>query len=146
MSPADTGSKSAGTEHQRSGPAGSRAVPYIAAGGVALALWVWAVVWAARAGCAKEKGGVALPAARIDVNSADEAELEILPGIGRTLARRIVQERSLRGPFDRGEDLMRVRGFTRELVEIIEPFVAFGESKESGGSSAPPREREGVRP
>jgi hypothetical protein len=116
---------------------------------VALALWGWAVVWAVRTGCSpvRRRGATdalgGLAPARIDVNSADADTLEVLPGIGRTLARRIVEEREARGPFGAGGDLMRVRGFTRELVEGIEPFVEF---RDSGEPDRSPREREKTRP
>jgi len=122
MPDTNTGPEPAGSGHGKKRPPRARGVPYIAAGGVALALWVWAVVWAVRTGCSPvrrrgatdELGGLA--PARIDVNSAGADTLEVLPGIGRTLSRRIVQEREARGPFGAGGDLMRVRGFTRELV------------------------------
>lgn len=161
MPGADTGPGPAGPGHGKKEPPRGRGVPYIAAGGVALALWVWAVVWAARtgrspvrrrtgaagrsgsAGAALTDAGGGLAPARIDVNSAGAEALDVLPGIGRTLARRIVEEREVRGPFGAGGDLMRVRGFTRELVEGIEPFVRFGRPGEPDRS---PRERERARP
>src|SRR3989338_5384858 len=50
-----------------------------------------------------------LEAARaVDVNTADVAELERLPGIGPALAQRIVEERSRRGAFASPEELQRV--------------------------------------
>jgi competence protein ComEA len=45
---------------------------------------------------------------RIDLNSADVATLQALPGVGPTLARAIVEGR----PYDSFEDLGRVRGLT----------------------------------
>ncbi len=112
--------------------------PYAAAAGLALVMWACAVAWAVRAGWAVREEGAPgseralaeLPAARIDVNSAEEAVLEALPGIGRTLARRIVTERERRGPFAGPDDLLRVRGVTRELIERIGAFVEFGEGAE----------------
>ncbi|MDX1647413.1 MAG: helix-hairpin-helix domain-containing protein [Longimicrobiales bacterium] len=53
-------------------------------------------------------GGV-VGAGRIDVNRADPAELQRLPGIGPALASRIVAERA-ESPFVSVEDLVRVRG------------------------------------
>ena len=43
----------------------------------------------------------------IDINRADWPELTLLPGISRTMARRIVQDRRERGPFRASEDLQR---------------------------------------
>ncbi len=152
MPEADTGPKPAGPGHSRKEPLRARGVPYIAAGGVALALWVWAVVWAARTGCSpvRQRGATdalgGLAPARIDVNSAGADALDVLPGIGRTLSRRIVEEREAHGPFGAGGDLMRVRGFTRELVEGIEPFVRFGSPGDPGGPDRSSQERERARP
>ncbi len=152
MSGADAGSKSGERRDEapsatgtagRPGPVaetgrGLSLPPYSAAAGLALVMWACAIAWAVRAGCAgreRREGGPGgapsdFPAARIDVNSAGEAVLEALPGIGRTLALRIVTERKRRGPFAGPDDLLRVRGVTRELVERIEAFVEFGEGAE----------------
>ena len=46
----------------------------------------------------------------VDLNSADVMELALLPGVGSVLARRIVEERRVRGHFESVEDLLRVRG------------------------------------
>ena len=48
---------------------------------------------------------------RIDLNTADAAELQTLPGIGSVGARRIVEEREAGGPFRTVGDLVRVAGF-----------------------------------
>jgi competence protein ComEA len=42
----------------------------------------------------------------ININTADEAELESLPGIGEVRARNIVQSRTAEGPFGSIEDLL----------------------------------------
>ena len=46
----------------------------------------------------------------LDLNSATEAELMDLPGIGEELARRIVEYRENNGPFSAVEDIMQVSG------------------------------------
>jgi competence ComEA-like helix-hairpin-helix protein len=48
---------------------------------------------------------------RIDLNLADAAELQQLPGIGPVGARRIVEEREAGGPYRTVGDLVRVAGF-----------------------------------
>jgi competence protein ComEA len=63
-------------------------------------------------------------ARRVDVNAADAATLERLPGIGPSLARRIVDERQRRGPFASSEDLARVRGIGMGTIEAIQDYVA----------------------
>jgi competence ComEA-like helix-hairpin-helix protein len=51
------------------------------------------------------------PDDRIDLNAADPAELQRLPGIGPVGARRIVEEREATGPYRSVGDLVRVAGF-----------------------------------
>jgi DNA uptake protein ComE-like DNA-binding protein len=51
----------------------------------------------------------------IDINSASQGELESLPGIGPTLARRIIEGR----PYRAVDDLLRVKGIgEKRLAEI----------------------------
>lgn len=58
-------------------------------------------------------------AARIDLNTASAEALMTLPGIGPTLAERIVEERSRRGPFRSVDALTRVKGVGRATVERV---------------------------
>lgn len=50
------------------------------------------------------------PGPPVDLNRAVLEELESLPGIGPTLARRILESRRREGPFRKAEDLLRVKG------------------------------------
>jgi competence protein ComEA len=59
----------------------------------------------------------------VDINSADWPELMQLPGIGETLARRIVESRSSGGPFVDNDDLRRVRGIGAKTFERIRPYL-----------------------
>jgi len=60
----------------------------------------------------------------VDVNTADWPELAQLPGIGETLARRIVEARSTGGPFVNCEDMQRrVRGIGPAMIERIRPYL-----------------------
>jgi competence protein ComEA len=56
---------------------------------------------------------------------ADAAALEALPGIGPALARRIVEDRALNGPFGSAEGLQRVRGVGVKLAARVAPHVTF---------------------
>ncbi len=62
--------------------------------------------------------------APIDVNSADAATLQRLPGIGPTLANRIVIYRDT-APFRSPEDLRRVKGIGPKTLDALRPFVVF---------------------
>jgi len=59
----------------------------------------------------------------LDLNRADAADLDALPGIGPVLARRIVDFRREHGPFRRVEELRAVRGVGPRLLERIRPRV-----------------------
>jgi competence protein ComEA len=59
----------------------------------------------------------------VDLNAADVAELDALPGIGPVLAQRIVDHRSRQGPFRSVEELDDVPGIgpatAAELAELV---------------------------
>lgn len=61
----------------------------------------------------------------VDVNRAGSAELAELPGVGDTLARRIVEHRSEHGPFKSWDDLGRVKGIGVKTLEGLRPHVRF---------------------
>lgn len=56
---------------------------------------------------------------RIDLNSADERELSLLPGVGPVLARRIVNNRQQLGNFGSVEDLDRVHGVGPKTIDRL---------------------------
>jgi competence protein ComEA len=63
------------------------------------------------------------PTPTVNVNTATEADLERLPGIGPVLARRIVQHREARGLFRRLDDLLEVEGIGPGLFRRLQPLV-----------------------
>ena len=60
---------------------------------------------------------------QVDVNTADWPELAQLPGIGTTLAQRIVEVRESEGPFTDANSLRRVRGIGPITLRRIEPYL-----------------------
>jgi competence protein ComEA len=60
---------------------------------------------------------------QVDVNKADWPELIQLPGIGRTLAQRLVEERQANGAFRDVDDLGRVGGIGPRTLERIRPYL-----------------------
>ncbi len=53
----------------------------------------------------------------VDLNRADAATLQTLPGIGPVLAERIVQRREEVGPFERVDDLTTVSGIGTQVLD-----------------------------
>jgi competence protein ComEA len=62
----------------------------------------------------------------ININTASTAELETLPGIGPTLAQRIVDYREAHGPFAAIEDIIKVRGIGEGLFNEIRDLITVG--------------------
>ena len=60
---------------------------------------------------------------QVDVNRADWPELAQIPGIGRTLAQRIVESRKTEGPFVDHDDLLRVERIGPKTLDRIRPYL-----------------------
>ncbi len=60
---------------------------------------------------------------RVNINTADSAALESLPGIGPSLAQRIIDYRQSHGPFARIEDVMEVSGIGAATFEGIQDLI-----------------------
>ncbi len=67
--------------------------------------------------------GSTQPSARIDINRAAEIDLQRLPGIGPATAGKIVAYRGEHGPFERIEDVMRVKSIGPKKFEKIRQFI-----------------------
>ncbi|MDH3190271.1 MAG: ComEA family DNA-binding protein [Acidimicrobiia bacterium] len=59
----------------------------------------------------------------IDINRADAAELETLPGVGPVLAARIVDYRESVGGFESIEDLLQVAGIGESILASIRELI-----------------------
>lgn len=63
------------------------------------------------------------PSGKLNVNKATQAELELLPGIGPAMAKRIVDYRTAHGLFKRLEDLDKVNGIGPKTLDKLRPLV-----------------------
>jgi competence ComEA-like helix-hairpin-helix protein len=60
---------------------------------------------------------------RININTASAHDLEKLPGVGDTIAERILAHRAQYGPFRRPEHLMMVRGISDGKFRKIRKMI-----------------------
>jgi competence protein ComEA len=63
---------------------------------------------------------------RININTADAASLDTLPGIGPAIAGRIIDYREANGPFTRVEELARVDGISAAMVDKLRDQITVG--------------------
>jgi competence protein ComEA len=68
-------------------------------------------------------GGTGSPGAKINLNTADAAELDALPKVGPVLAQRIVDWRKEHGAFKSVEELDAVDGVGPKMLEALLPLV-----------------------
>ncbi len=61
--------------------------------------------------------------ALVNLNTATRSELERLPGIGESLAGRIIEHRQRYGRFRRVEHLLLVRGISERRFRDISPYL-----------------------
>lgn len=63
---------------------------------------------------------------KININTASVAELMTLPGIGEVYAKRIVEYRTLKGPFKTISDITKVEGIGTKRFESIMGLITTG--------------------
>jgi comEA protein len=63
------------------------------------------------------------PNESVDVNRAGTAELAAVPGIGRSIARRIVELRDREGSFSSLDELLDVAGMTQTRLDRARPYL-----------------------
>ena len=61
---------------------------------------------------------------QLPINCADEPALQLLPGVGPSLAHRIVLDRTTHGAFHTLADFDRVRGIGPKTLDRLRPWVS----------------------
>jgi competence protein ComEA len=81
-----------------------------------------------------QKASTAKPSASgpLNLNTATVAQLEALPGIGKSVAERILEYREKSGGFKKVEDLMNVRGIGEKSFLKLKPLITVSSGKSSG--------------
>ena len=69
--------------------------------------------------------------AKININTADAAELDKLPGIGPARAADILAYRESNGSFESIEELKNIKGIGDKTFENLKDLVTIGESLEN---------------
>ena len=89
---------------------------------------------------AQEKGKPAKPAkpaaaasGPVNLNTASQAQLETLPGIGAAAAKRIIEFREKNGPFKKVEELMNVKGIGEKSFLKLKPLITVTAAPEKAG-------------
>lgn len=70
-----------------------------------------------------DSGRGAAPAGPVDINTADEAALQELPGVGPVTAAAIAEWRAQHGQFTTVEELLEVSGIGPRTLETLRPLV-----------------------
>ncbi|GAC1619222.1 MAG: hypothetical protein NVS9B13_08310 [Candidatus Acidiferrum sp.] len=93
--------------------------------------------------CAKKKP----PLHPINLNTANSAELQQVPGIGPATAAKILRMRKSYGAFKSVDDLLAVRGIGRKRLDKMRKYLTVGKAKAPGTkSSAAPKTKTAVPP
>ena len=60
----------------------------------------------------------------VNINTADAAQLALLPRVGEKAAERIIEYRTEHGPFKKTADLMQVKGIGAKTFELMSPYLS----------------------
>ena len=74
-------------------------------------------------------------AAAVNLNTANASQLEGLPGIGKSVAERIIEYRQKNGGFKKVEELMNVRGIGEKSFLKLKPLVMVAPPKQDVASA-----------
>ena len=74
-------------------------------------------------GASAENPGAPPAGKLVNINTADAAALDTLPGVGPSTAAKIVSDREANGPFASADDLGRVSGIGPKKLEQLKAYV-----------------------
>lgn len=68
--------------------------------------------------------GVAIASDKVNINTADEMELQSLNGIGTSTAKAIIEYREINGPYKVINELVNVKGVGLKKVEKLSELIS----------------------
>lgn len=74
--------------------------------------------------------------AAVDLNTATQAELEAVKGIGPSKAAAIIEYRKQHGPFKQVDDLNEIKGFGDKSVEALKDELTVGAAAKAADKTA----------
>ena len=84
---------------------------------------------------AKSAKAAAGATAIVNINTATQAQLESLPGVGAKAAERILEYRQKNGQFKKVEDLMNVKGIGEKSFLKLKPLLTVTDKAAPSGGS-----------
>jgi competence protein ComEA len=71
----------------------------------------------------RTRGGKKSVTGKLNLNSASDEQLQMLPGVGPSKSERIIAWRQKNGGFKRVADLRKVKGFGYKTLKKLEPYL-----------------------
>ena len=78
------------------------------------------------------------PAQPININTADSAQLQLVPGIGPSTAEKVLQMRKSYGAFKSVNDLAAIRGIGPKRLEKMRKYLTVGKTAAPAPNPAQP--------
>ena len=88
-----------------------------------LIILAFAVALVSAAAYADDAASGGSPSGVVNINSADAAQLSMLPRVGPKAAERIIAYRTEHGPFKKTSDLMQVKGIGAKTFERLSQYI-----------------------
>ena len=90
---------------------------------IVLAVILIATISSASMAAETQPAQASTPAGVVNINTADAAQLAMLPRVGAKAAQRIADYRKEHGNFKKTSDLMQVKGFGEKSFERLAAYV-----------------------
>jgi len=90
---------------------------------------------AASAKSSRASKAQAAPTSPVNLNTATQAQLEALPGVGPKAAQRIIEYRKQNNGFRKIEDVMNVKGFGEKTFLKLKPMLTVSDKTTPNGPS-----------